>query len=365
MRNEILWNKLYTKRNRVLAHIIFWTFIAILYYLSYNRYDPNLAWILIVKDLFIVLTVFYSTAYYAIPKLFEKGRAILAALWMIGTYCWWGLVTYLSCILIDQYFVPNRILTLYVDTILENGFLGLFKLSSIDFYILDFFYLIALPIGLKLMQSFVNQKAKEVKLERDNLELELNFLKSQINPHFLFNSLNNIYRMVNKNDPKTPEAVLSLAGLMRYTLYESDDSVVPLNNEINFIKDFIKLERLRYSHNVEIKDNITNYKDDYFVVPLILFPFIENAFKHGPEQSSHEAWVHLDLKIEDNVLELQVSNSLSKRKNTKRTVGGVGITNVKKRLELNYKDNYKLDTLVSEDRYRVSLKIELPSQLAN
>jgi len=243
--------------------------------------------------------------------------------------------------------------------------MALFQFSKLDFYILDFFYLIALPIGLKLMQSFVNHRAKEIKLERDNFELELNFLKSQINPHFLFNSLNNIYRMVNKNDPKTPDAVLSLADLMRYTLYESDDHFVPLKNEISFIKDFIKLERLRYSSKVEIKDNILqNDDEDHLIVPLILFPFIENAFKHGPEKSNYEAWVHLSLKVKDSLLTLEVSNNIGKAR-SRNTIGGVGMVNVRKRLELNYKDRYDLETTVSEDSYKVQLKIQLSDQSTN
>lgn len=363
MKNVILWNELYTKRNRIIAHVIFWSFIAFLYYLSYLRYDPNLSWVLTVKDLFIVLTIFYSTAYFAIPKWIVKGKLIQSALWILATYLWWGILTYLSCLFIDRYLTPETLLDLYVETILTNGLQALFQFSKLDFYILDYFYLIALPVGLKLMQSFVNQRAKEVKLERDNLELELNFLKSQINPHFLFNSLNNIYRMVNKNDPKTPDAVLSLAGLMRYTLYESDDHFVPLKNEINFIKDFIKLERLRYSSKVEIKDNIRQNDEDHFIVPLILFPFIENAFKHGPEKSNHEAWVHLDLKVKDNLLTLEVSNSIGKTR-IKNTVGGVGMANVRKRLELNYKDRYDLETTVSENSHKVLLNIQLPSQSA-
>jgi len=364
MKNEILWNELYTKRNRVIAHVVFWSFIAFLYYFSYLRYDPNLAWLLSLKDLFIVLTIFYSTAYFAIPKWILKGKFIQSVLWILVTYFWWGILTYLSCLFIDHSFVPDEILGVYIEAVLNKGPMAFFQLSKIDFYILDYFYLIALPVGLKLMQSFVNQRAKEVKLERDNLELELNFLKSQINPHFLFNSLNNIYRMVNKNDPKTPDAVLSLAGLMRYTLYESDDHFVPLKNEISFIKDFIKLERLRYSSKVEIKDNILQNGEDHFIVPLILFPFIENAFKHGPEKSNHEAWVHLNLKVKDNLLTLEVSNSIGKAR-SKNTVGGVGMVNVRKRLELNYKDRYDLETTASEDSYKVLLKIQLPDQSAN
>jgi len=361
MQAKILWNKFYTKKIRIITHLVFWILISIFYYLSYKRYDSGLAWLLTSKDLFVVITIFYSTSYIIIPKWLLKGKFVPSILWLVLTYVWWAVATYCMCFLIKEYFRPNPTLMIYINVVLDKGLSTIFNWTEIPFYVFDYVYLVSLPVGLKLMQALMNQSLQKITLERDNLNLELNFLKSQINPHFLFNSLNNIYRMINKEDPKSGDTVLSLANLMRYTLYESDALSVPLTNEVNFIKDFLELERLRYSLQVEIKHYIKLDDPNSFIAPLILFPFIENAFKHGLGKSQKNAWVHIDLGVNNNLLELKVSNSVSK-KNSK-TVGGVGIANARKRLELNYKNNYNLIAHESANNYTILLRINLNQQI--
>jgi len=359
MQEKIPWKRYYTTKNRVIAHFLFWIIVGVLFYVSFIRIDQNLAWILISKDLFVAIIVYYTSAYYIIPKWLMKGKYILCILWAISTYAFWGIISYTAYALINKHFVPSPQLQYYIDVILDNGILGVFKWSEIPVYLLDFIYLIALPITLKLMQSYFYQKVERVKLERDNLELELNFLKSQLNPHFLFNSLNNIYRMVNKNDVKAGDTILSLADLIRYTLYQSDAHFVPLNNEIDFLKNFLKLERLRFSDKVEIITHIEEDRFDKYIPPLIFFPFIENAFKHGPEKSQKSAWVHINLISDNEMLTLEVSNAVNKKNNKTMTEeGGVGTINSRKRLELNYKNNYILTTTDLEDSYKVSLQIK-------
>lgn len=360
MQEKIQWDKYYTTKNRIVAHLLFWLVIALLFYVSFIRYDRNLAWILISKELLVATTVYYTSAYFIIPKWFMSGKYFRCILWAVTCYAFWGIVTYLTCLFIREYYLPSEQSIQYINLILNNGFLGVFKWTEIPVYLLDFIYLIALPVALKLMQSFFYQKVERVKLERDNLELELNFLKSQLNPHFLFNSLNNIYRMVTKNDAKAGDTVLSLSDLIRYTLYQSDAHFVPLNNEIDFLKNFLKLERLRFSDKVEIICKIQEDEFDKNIPPLIFFPFIENAFKHGPEKSQKNAWVHISLMVVDDLLTLEVFNNKSKNnKNIMKEDGGVGLANSLKRLELNYKNNYTLTTTDLEDSYRVLLQIQL------
>ncbi|MGY0034964.1 histidine kinase [Pedobacter sp. NJ-S-72] len=137
-------------------------------------------------------------------------------------YLLYASLTYLLCLIINANFEQSKRLHTYIMVALDHKITGIFTWWAVSFYLLDFLYLVTPPLALKLIKLIVDQSNKRIILERDNLNLEINFLKAQINPHFLFNTLNNIYRMVNKQDPKTGPMVLHFADLMRYTLYESN-----------------------------------------------------------------------------------------------------------------------------------------------
>lgn len=358
MKENLVLNRIYTTPVRIILHLAFWSLFALSFTLTYNRYNSDATWAFVAKDMFVLLTIFYSTAYIIIPKWLLKGKFLLSFLWAVACYLWWATVSYFVCVWVYDNYELEGNLKGYVEMVRERGLRAIVTWENIPFYLLDFSFLVSLPIGLKLTQSFVYQRVKKIELERDNLNLELNFLKSQINPHFLFNSLNNIYRMVNKNDPRTADTVLALGNLMRYTLYDSNDAYVSLHNEINFIDNLMDLERLRYGSNVTIERNIQVDDSDIQIVPLILVPFIENAFKHGPERSQKAGWVRVDLETVDGLLTLTVANNVAKKTKSGEP-GGVGISNAIKRLELNYNKNYWIDVLKTEDSYRVSLKIDL------
>lgn len=218
-------------------------------------------------------------------------------------------------------------------------------------------------MGPKLMKSLVQQGFEKTKLERDNLELELNFLKSQVNPHFLFNTLNNIYQLLEIDHDMGREMVVRLSALMRYTLYDSKSDYLSLSKEINFIKDYLELMRLRYDQSVSIKTDFPRIKEPYKISPLILIPFVENAFKHGPDRSRMATFISIIMKMENNTLFLTVENSVDGKSKKKadfyNDVGGVGLANVKRRLDLNYKNNYKLEVDNPKGKYIVRLSLLL------
>jgi len=360
VQKEINWEKAYTVRVRILSHITFWFVVTSIYYLSYRRLDLSLAWFMVLKDIFAVTTIFYITSYIIIPKWLLQGKFLKTFLWFFVIYLWWGWLTYIACLYMDNYLQPGVRLEQYIKLVLTHGVFGIFNWMQLPFYILDFAYLTALPLGLKLMQSLVNKSHQKTLLERDNLALELNFLKSQINPHFLFNTLNNIYRMVNKNDPKTAATVLSLGGLMQYTLYESNFKYVSITNEVKFIKNYLELEWLRYGEKVQIITNIQEDFDEYQIVPLILFPFIENAFKHGPENSRIDAWVKVELTFNESTLKLYVANSYKPGIIKDRKInGGIGLENVTKRLKMNYEGAYTMKVTQKDNSYSTLLEINL------
>src|SRR5690606_16621918 len=159
------------------------------------------------------------------------------------------------------------------------------------------------------VKSLMEDSFRILKLECDKLAMELDFLKSQISPHFLFNTLNNVYWMSEKKDPRTSTTILGLSNLVRYSLYQSKDDRILLSKEVQFIKDYIDLARLRCS--VPIETEIEDINEPYQIVPLILIPFVENAFKHGPFRSRAKSWVEISLKIENDNLIFIVKNGVN------------------------------------------------------
>lgn len=339
-------------------HLLMWTFLSILYFNGYNRYDKQLGWLFVIKDLTSIILIFYTVSYYVLPRLLFKGKVLLALIAGLISYLLYGSLTYLLCVIINANFEQSERLHKYVMSVLDHKVIGIFTWWAVSFYFLDFLYLVTPPLALKLIKLITDQSNKRLSLERDNLNLEINFLKAQINPHFLFNTLNNIYRMVNKQDPKTGPMVLHFADLMRYTLYESNVDKILLSREVEFINDYLALERIRYGNDVSIK---TNFNEDFgrmLVVPLILFPFIENAFKHGIDATIESSWIEISLEVIDNVLHFKVNNSVGNAYPTEE-FGGVGVANVKKRLNIHYVNKYKLINQIQDGVYSINLQLVL------
>lgn len=200
------------------------------------------------------------------------------------------------------------------------------------------------------------QERKRKDMEKEKLVSELSFLKSQVNPHFLFNSLNGIYALAMKKSDITPTAVLQLSDLMRHMLYESEKESIDLEKEIKYLENYIDLQRLRLPKDANIEFNVNGKIKGKQIEPMLFIPFIENAFKHGVV--SHGVDIRINIDIKDNVLNMEVTNKISTAK-SKDSVSGVGLTNVKKRLDLLYENNYKLDFDKANGVFVVNLKLNL------
>ena len=206
-----------------------------------------------------------------------------------------------------------------------------------------------------------NQQAQE--LEREKLKAELQLLKAQVHPHFLFNTLNNLYSLTLTQSGQAPEVVLKLAGLLRYMLYECNMPLVPLAKEIKLVQDYIQLEKLRYGDRLDLGINITGNPEGKFISPLLLLPFLENSFKHGASEHLDQAWISLDVNIQDNKLKFKLINALPAEplpvSCPKPVVHGLGLENVKKRLELIYPQRYKLKAIQETETFVVTLILDL------
>ncbi|HYF33355.1 MAG TPA: histidine kinase [Chitinophagaceae bacterium] len=211
---------------------------------------------------------------------------------------------------------------------------------------------------LEQQRQLEKEREQQLTLEftKKITEMELQLLKSQLNPHFYFNTLNNLYGLSMIAPKKAPDAILKLSDIMEYVIYDCRNDKVALNKELRFIRSYIELERLRYEDNTNIQLNISGEPGNKSISPLLLIQFIENAFKHGMEQHKADSYLHIDIHLSNGTLHYKSVNSI---KETPEREGGLGLVNVRKRLEILYPGKHKLNIHTDSKEFIVSLALEL------
>jgi len=372
MKSEVIWGKWYSPPVRILVHLVFWLLVASLYYLTFRRLGGNYMALFLVKELIVTSSLFYS-ANWLISGWISKWKVFPILLFFFFSYCWWLNLTYITCYsLKDTVPVSDDRIYKYVKFFTENGYWSIYDFRKIPALIPDFLLPISVPLTPKLVKLLLQDanrilvletnkatlELEKAKLERDNLAMELQILKSQISPHFLFNTLNSIYQLSEKNDENTSETIMQLSNMLRYMLYHTDDDKIHIEHEIQFLRDYLHLVQVRFGQTVKLTYEIMEINEPYKIVPLILLPFIENAIKHGPDRSRIDAWISLSLILDEGMLQFEISNGVN-RDSTKAVSGGLGIQNVKRRLELWYHDKYTLDIAEGPSSYTIFLTIQL------
>ena len=216
-----------------------------------------------------------------------------------------------------------------------------------------------LMLAVKTVRNQLTIKETEKNLLKEKLETELKFLKNQTNPHFLLNTLNNIYALARKKSEDTPEAVMRLSELLRFMLYQSSGKLIQLRAEIRVLEDYLALETLRYNERLVIGFQKHIDSNTYQISPFLLLPFLENAFKHGISETRFESFIHIRITVSNNLLIFEIENSKDSCEN-KESVANIGLMNVKRRLELTYSD-YKLEVKNERDVFIVKLSVNLTS----
>ena len=340
-----------TKTKRILKHIIFWIGVWFFYIFFFNYDSNNFQYSLWTASFILPITIAlsYFIINYLIPKYLLTKKYFLFALYSFYTFV---ISTYLIFITILVSFI-------YLS---ELNFSDMPKISRNYVFILILIYLVAGIISfVHLLNNNSKTVSKNKELENKILETklllkeqELLFLKSQIHPHFLFNTLNTIYGFALNNSKETPELILKLSDLLDYILYQVNKPYVSLNKEISHIKKYIDLEKIRFHDSLNLVEEIEKIPDELQIAPMILIPLVENAFKHG---SIVDGQISIEIKSFTNNKNLffSIKNTVNNDKNTKNQ--GIGITNLKKRLELNYKDNYKLNFETIDNWFIVNLQI--------
>ena len=241
----------------------------------------------------------------------------------------------------------------------EPGLFGIPKgiwLMTLNNAISSFALLILMGGFIRLVYSFIRNQNERKALENANLNAEVNFLKSQINPHFLFNTLNSIYAQAHSRSDNTEFSILKLSELLRYVLYDSSEDKVELTKDIQYINNYIALQRLRLSQKITINYSVTGSMKGKRIAPLLLINFIENAFKHGISYSQASS-IDISIAIFEKTLTLTVVNPILERDSF--GPGGLGLKNVTRRLELLYADHHQLDIQRNDNLHLVKLELEL------
>jgi LytS/YehU family sensor histidine kinase len=268
-------------------------------------------------------------------------------------YLWFAVVALVSLVLITllHYFINMLIF----PEMRNEGFVLRFWFSSL----IITGYTTALALGIKLLKYWNYRERYIQELSNARLEAELKFLKAQIHPHFLFNTMNNLYTLSLKQSKKVPEIIEKLSDLLRYMAYEVSHPRVALADEIEQLKNYMALEKLRYGDKLELSFTVNGKIDEVKIAPLLLLPFVENSFKHGVSGKLGSSWITISLLIDQDRLHFKVENSQPTGINDEAGyTKGIGLKNVKRRLELIYKDQYDL-RIVNEDTHLVVLKIKL------
>jgi two-component system, LytTR family, sensor kinase len=223
------------------------------------------------------------------------------------------------------------------------------------------FYLFAnaaIAVIIKVCKMWYQNEQRVNEMQGMKVESELKMLKDQVNPHFMFNTLNNLYGLIERNPRHAQEMVLGLSRILHYMLHESNHSYASFCKEMDCIRDYIELEKVRYAGNLSVSINQEKSTDCLEIVPLVIFPFVENSFKHGASETIDAAWINIDCSV-------YKDEFLFKIENTKNMVsdhsqpGGIGLNNVRRRLELIYGVDHSLQIFDGHDTYLVVLKIKL------
>lgn len=209
------------------------------------------------------------------------------------------------------------------------------------------------------LKGWFDQQQKINQYKVDKLATELNYLRAQINPHFLFNTLNNLYGLALRKSDKAPEVILKLSDIMDYMIYESTDAKVPLEKDVRNLVNYLDIERIRQGNNAKIDFTITGQTGNKRIIPLLLLPILENAFKHGVNKMPKDAFLDASLAILNDHIEFKVINSKQRNNDVESDDHGIGLSNLRKRLELFYENKHDIKIVNDPKTFSVELKIIL------
>jgi two-component system, LytTR family, sensor kinase len=331
-----------------LVHAAYWILITgfFIYEKRYLIYKASMPYfvVCVTARIFFLIVIAYLNLQFFLPKLLLTKKYfqyfVAVVLSILGYLLAQGLF--------DFYLYGYIIGPTYNSSIFE----------SLSYNFFSTLWYLGLMLALKLSIDWYEQQSMLQKITVEKLQAEVNFLRSQVNPHFLFNVLNNLYALTLKKSDHAPEVVLKLSEMMEYMLYDSDGSNVLLQKEIGYLNTYLDLEKLRFGGHSEIQLNIHGEVNGQVIAPLLLLPLVENAVKHGISLQTSEAWLRVDLQVSKTALKFKVENSKPPLR-PRAAKGGIGLDNLKKRLELLYPGRHTFSTNDHGKTFSADLEIVL------
>ncbi len=334
-------------KQRILLHVLFWTVVLIYFILGYQQnrqfklefyrslaFLPNHMWLA------------YSFMYFLIPRFLLKNKILLFfgfALLLIG-------------------------LNMYFSYLINFKFLASISIQKKTWWtlggsLLGCLTILGIAVSIKLLRYWAKEKRQNVLIQQEKMTAELQMLKSQVHPHFLFNTLNNIYSLTLEKSNLAPIIILKLSDLLRYMLYECDATTISLSKELEMMNYYVDLEQLRYGDRLDVSKSYSGEIEGKMIPPLLFLPLLENCFKHGTSNQIDQSWISIHLHVENNILSLKLINSKMIDKNFQIVSGGIGLYNVEKRLQLLYGERYSLKILPDEETFTLSLTMPISEHI--
>lgn len=355
------------KGYRLSRHLIFWFFFWFYFGMKTGLVADMIPFFLKRSIFFVLLTIplIYVLIYYAFPKFFLKkkyGKFVLIYIVLLLIDLFIRLYYYYN---IEPYIFKGRFPYPLDQLLAENQYLIIVNYS---FEVFSRFIILSITaLLIKILKYWNKTNIKNKELERKNLENKMQLLRNQIHPHFLFNTLNNLYSLALEKSDKVPEIIIKISDILRYMLKEHNKKIVTLKEELDIIYTYIDLEKLRYGDEFNIKVN-NEVKDIYHSIiqgpPLVLFTFVENAFKHGPSKSTNQSWIKIEIKYQSGIFTFMVENSKENNKDAKKehnANNGLGLNNVRATLDLYFPGRHNLEIFDKQNVFKTILKINYKS----
>lgn len=342
-RPELLIDVLFT-RHRWVIHAFFWLIILVFYVLFFGRKNSNYLQTFFFVGLLMPVTIAttYFLNYYLVPLYLMKERYVFFLLYFLYT-------------MVISLFLEMMIAMLTFIVMAEARIKEMSPASIDIFFLLAALLMVVFfAVAIKMLLHWRSSKEAYQKLMRDKVETELKFLKTQLNPHFLFNTLNNLYYLTTEKSDKAPQAVMALSEILDYVMHSGKQVFVPLRSELKQVENYIALELLRYEDRTDVKTSFSGAIDRHQIGPMILMTLIENAFKHGVMNVSGKSWIDFNVQAEEAGIHITIRNSYQKS-----SLGnGIGLNNLKSQLDYLYQNNYhlKIDQSIQQE-YSIELTL--------
>lgn len=349
---------------RFLLHLLFWIIALGALTIIYGINKPS--YLVSLRNNFFYLPVhliyFYTLAYVLIPKFLLRNK-------------YWQFITGLVLLAFSLVILTRLLDIFFVDPYLariqkEMGLVDEWPKIQGTFWeqlVNPIYFVNALKGANLIVWIAITIKFFKLWYERRQaaLHAELNFLKAQVHPHFLFNTLNNLYALTLNQSAKASHVVLGLSEILRYMLYECDKENIDLKKDVEILESYIALEKIRYEDRLDLNFNIAGRINHQKIAPLLLIPLVENAFKHGISEQVGDAWIKIDLTVNENLLKFKIANSRSEilPEDAAKHYGNIGLNNLRKRLQIIYPEAHTLKIIEDDEMFLVVLEINLDQQI--